>query len=108
VDAIMVKRVLMIAFHYPPMRGSSGIQRALKFSQYLPEFGWQPLVLTVNPRAYESVSHDQMCEVSDHVRVARAFALDTARHLSLRGRYPGLLALPDRWISWWLGAVPRG
>ena len=27
--------------------GSSGIQRTLKFAQYLPAHGWQPLVLTV-------------------------------------------------------------
>ena len=24
------------------------------------------------------------------------------------GRYPGFAARPDRWISWWLGAVPKG
>jgi len=33
-----MKRILMIAFHYPPLRGSSGIQRTLKFSRYLPEY----------------------------------------------------------------------
>jgi hypothetical protein len=32
--------------------------------------------------------------------VKRAFALDTKRHLGIKGRYPGLLALPDRWTSW--------
>ena len=37
----------MIAFHYPPMRGSSGIQRTLTFSQHLPRHGWQPLLLSV-------------------------------------------------------------
>src|ERR1041384_1514447 len=34
--------------------------------------------------------------------------LGFARHLSLKGRYPALLARPDRWISWWFGAVPKG
>jgi hypothetical protein len=24
------------------------------------------------------------------------------------GRYPRFLSLPDRWVSWWLGAVPLG
>ena len=104
----MVKRVLMIAYHYPPLHGSSGIQRTLKFSQYLPEFGWQPLVLTAHPRAYAAVSEDQMRELPKDLVISRAFALDTAKHLSLRGAYPGLLALPDRWASWWLGAVPAG
>lgn len=105
-DRIMVKRVLMIAFHYPPLRGSSGIQRTLKFSRYIKAHGWDPMVLTASPRAYASTSHDQMAEIPDGVQVNRAFALDTARHLSFRGRYLGMLALPDRWISWWLGAVP--
>lgn len=104
----MVKRVLMIAYHYPPSRGSSGIQRTLKFSRYLPEFGWEPIVLTAHPRAYPSIAHDQVGEVPDQVPVHRAFALDTSRHLSVMGRYPGMLALPDRWVSWWLGAVPAG
>jgi glycosyltransferase involved in cell wall biosynthesis len=104
----MVKRVLMIAYHYPPLRGSSGIQRTLKFSRYLPEFGWDPIVLTAHPRAYSSTGNDQIGEIPDRVPVHRAFALDTSRHLSVMGRYPGLLALPDRWISWWLGAVPAG
>lgn len=104
----MVKRVLMIAFHYPPMRGSSGIQRTLKFSQYLPEFGWEPIVLTAHPRAYSSTSNHQIQEISDQLPVYRAFALDASRHLSFMGRYPGLLALPDRWISWLMGAVPLG
>jgi hypothetical protein len=50
-DRVMVKRVLMIAFHYPPMHGSSGIQRTLKFSQYLPRSGWEPIILSAHPRA---------------------------------------------------------
>jgi hypothetical protein len=104
----MVKRVLMVAYHYPPLHGSSGIQRTLKFSQYLPQFGWQPLVLTAHPRAYSAVSEDQMRELPQELVVERAFALDSAKHLSLRGGYPGFLALPDRWVSWWLGAAPAG
>ncbi|ARO86535.1 glycosyltransferase [Nitrosospira lacus] len=104
----MVKRVLMIAFHFPPMRGSSGILRTLKFSRYLPEFDWEPIVLTAHPRAYASTSNDQAGEIADRVAVYRAFALDTSRHLSFMGRYPTLLALPDRWASWSLGAVPMG
>jgi len=95
----------MIAFHYPPASVSSGIQRTLKFSAYLPEMGWQPSVLTVHPRAHEHQSTEQLREIPDSVVVRRAFALDAARHLSIRGRYPLLLSLPDKWASWWLGGV---
>jgi len=102
-----MKRLLMIAYHFPPFAASSGIQRTLGFARHLPAFGWEPLVLTAHPRAYEHRD-------SGHVKlpaamvVEPAFALDTARQLSLMGRYPGFAARPDRWISWWLGAVPKG
>ena len=104
----MVKRVLMIAFHYPPVKGSSGVHRTLKFSQYLPELGWEPIILTVHPRAYEGTSSEQMHEIPDSVKVHRAFALDTRKHLGVAGIYPKRLALPDRWVSWTLGAIPTG
>ena len=102
------KRVLMIAFHFPPLRGSSGIQRTLKFAQYLPQFGWQPVVLSAHPRAYAQTGDDQMRDITADVVVHRAFALDTARHLSFKGRYVGWMALPDRWATWALGAIPAG
>jgi glycosyltransferase involved in cell wall biosynthesis len=38
--------VLMISYYFPPM-GGAGVQRTLKFVKYLPEYGWQPHVLTV-------------------------------------------------------------
>lgn len=106
--AVMVKRVLMIAYHFPPLTGSSGIQRTLTFTRYLPEYGWEPLVLTTHPRAYPLSSHDQLTLVPQQLTVRRAFALDAARHLSFKGRYPGFLAVPDRWSSWLAGAIPAG
>src|SRR5215510_13823207 len=99
-----MNKILMIAFHYPPLRGSSGIQRTLKFSRYLPDYGWQPIILTAKPQAYPQVGEDQLHEIPESVPVIRAFALDTARHLSFRGYYLRRMALPDRWVSWWLGA----
>ena len=96
----------MIAFHVPPLRGSSGIQRTLGFARYLPDFGWEPHILSAHPRAYEAT--DSGTGQSVDVPIHRAFALDTARHLAMRGRYPATLALPDRWASWWLGALPSG
>ena len=98
----------MIAYHYPPLRGSSGIQRTLAFSRDLREFGWQPIVLSANPRAYPGTGADQLRDIPADVPVYRPFALDTSRHLSIRGAYPQALALPDRWSSWLLGAVPAG
>ena len=104
----MKRRVLLIAYHYPPVKVSSGIQRTLKFSAYLRENGWEPMVLTISPRAYEHISNDQMAEIPARMVVERAFVLDTSRHLSIGNRYPGWMAQPDRWVSWLPGAVWRG
>lgn len=103
-----MKRILLIAYHFPPLRGSSGIQRTLRFAKYLPEFGWDPIILTTAARAYPDTSPDQLADVPAGLHVCRAFALDAARHLSIANRYPGFLARPDRWLSWWFGAVPAG
>jgi len=103
-----MKRVLMVAYHFPPLAGSSGIQRTLRFVQHLPKFDWQPMVLTANPLAYERTSRDLDAEVPPETIVHRAFALDTARHLALGGRYWSALARPDRWVSWRFAAVRAG
>jgi hypothetical protein len=103
-----MRRVLMIAYHYPPLRGSSGIQRTLAFSRDLREFGWQPIVLAAHPRAYPGIGDDQLKDIPADVPVYRPFALDASRHLAIRGAYPQAVALPDRWSSWALGAVPAG
>ena len=38
-----MKRVLIITYYWPPS-GGSGVQRWLKMSKYLPEYGWQPVI----------------------------------------------------------------
>src|SRR6476619_6586829 len=75
----VANKVLMVAFHFPPQRGSSGIQRTLKFAQYLPAHGWQPLVLSAHPRAYADAGGGPYAGPAE---VTRAFALDSARHLA--------------------------
>lgn len=103
-----MKRILMIAYHFPPLAGSSGIQRTLRFVQHLPKFGWEPIVLSADPRAYERTSDDLMPEIPEETIVSRAFALDTARHLSLQGRYIAAMARPDRWVSWKFAGIHQG
>lgn len=102
------KRILMTAFHFPPQAGSSGILRTLNFVKYLPRSGWEPMVLTAHPRAYEETRDDLLKSIPEGTRVIRAQALDAARHLSIRRKYLRLCALPDRWSSWWIGAMRAG
>ena len=103
-----MKRVLMIAYHYPPVRGSSGVHRTLAFSRHLREHGWEPVILSVNPRAYVSTADDQMGDIPEGAVVKRSFALDAARHLALGGRHFLRTALPDRWSNWSWRGVPDG
>jgi glycosyltransferase involved in cell wall biosynthesis len=100
-----MKKVLIIAFHFPPQAGSSGLLRSLKFTKYLVLEGWQPTVLTAHPRAYESLDPARLDEVPPKVKVVRSFALDTQRHLSVGGRYLKWTALPDRWVTWCVSAA---
>lgn len=103
-----MKRLLMIAYHFPPQKGSSGKLRTLKFARYLPRHGWEPIILSVHPRAYPAVDENPDKEIPPGTRVQRAFGMDTARHLSIHGKYPRLLALPDRWATWWVGGLLSG
>jgi len=100
-----VRPILLVAFHFPPLTGSSGIQRTLRFAQYLPEFGWKPTVLSIAPHAYEAWDEKTLDQVPPGCEVIRARGYDAARELSIAGRYPGFLAIPDRWANWaWLNA----
>ncbi len=101
-------KVLLIAFHFPPFKGSSGLERTLAFCRNLPAQGWQSVILSAHPRAFARTSEERLTDIPAEVRVERPFALDTVRHLSIRGRHLPWTALPDRWVSWLAGAVPRG
>jgi glycosyltransferase involved in cell wall biosynthesis len=100
--------VLIIAYHFPPQAGSSGLLRTLKYCRYLRESGWQATVLTTNPRAYEKIDERSLDSIPKDVTVIRSFALDAKKHMGIGGRYFRYLALPDRWVSWILSGVPSG
>jgi len=51
-----MKRLLIITYYWPPT-GGSGVQRWVKFSKYLPEHGWQPVVYT--PENPEQLARDE-------------------------------------------------
>jgi hypothetical protein len=40
-----VKRVAVVAYHFPPV-GGAGVQRSTALVRYLPEFGYEPVVIT--------------------------------------------------------------
>jgi glycosyltransferase involved in cell wall biosynthesis len=80
--------------------------RTIKFCEHLPDCHWRPIVLAPNARAYPV--DGPPAETPAGIEVHRAFALDVARHLSVNGAYFNWMAIPDRWNTWLLGAVPLG
>ncbi|MBN8489507.1 MAG: glycosyltransferase, partial [Burkholderiales bacterium] len=104
----MTRRILLIAFHFPPIKVSSGLERTLALTRHLGAHGWEPLVLSASPKAYPGVSDERMGQIPAGTVVRRPFARDASRSLAIAGRYPRFVTLPDRWASWLLGAVPAG
>jgi glycosyltransferase involved in cell wall biosynthesis len=110
------QRVLMIAHQFPPA-GGSGSNRALAFARYLPENGWEPIVVTPGP-AWASNRDDrlidelppQLCVLRTRSFEARASrpALTRASRGGGRSRFPPALRsnlghlkrFPDAHLGW--------
>lgn len=60
------QKILIITYYWPPA-GGPGVQRWLKFAKYLPEFGLDPIILTVDPKTatYPIVDDSLTLETSD-------------------------------------------
>ncbi len=67
-----MRKVLIITYYWPPS-GGSGVQRWLKFVKYLPEFGWEPVVLTVDEQkaSYPQIDQTLQQDIPNSVRVER-------------------------------------
>jgi glycosyltransferase involved in cell wall biosynthesis len=113
------RKVLVIAYYFPPM-GLSGVQRTLKFVKYLPDFGWQPTVLTVTPTGYFAQDQSLLDEISSRdVLIERVGSLDPNRLFKKKGvvkmpseRWRKILTylsdtffIPDNKIGWKKKAV---
>lgn len=69
--------VLFISYYFPPS-GGSGVQRPLKMVKYLEEFGWTPIVLTVDPEhaSYPGLDHSMAEEIPPTTEVYRTQSWD--------------------------------
>src|SRR5205085_8408172 len=127
-----VKRVLVIAWQYPPVSGS-GVQRTTKFVKYLPSWNWLPSVLTVANPSVPVLDHSLGDEVSNDIVVRRARTFEPGYGLkgkvsaggainpSAPGRKPRLASLkaaarrvvslalqPDPQVLWAPSAIREG
>lgn len=65
-----MKKVLIITYYFPPA-GGPGVQRWLKFTKYLPDFGVQPIVYIPENPTYPIIDNELESEISDKVIVIK-------------------------------------
>lgn len=64
------KNVLIITYYWPPSAGS-GVQRWLKFAQYLPEYGWNPIIFTPENPDFELKDESLLQKIPSGMEVLR-------------------------------------
>jgi glycosyltransferase involved in cell wall biosynthesis len=72
-----MNKVLIITYYWPPS-GGAGVQRWLKFSKYLPEFGWEPIILTIDPEfaAFPVTDSSLIEDIPANIKVYKTPATD--------------------------------
>ena len=104
-----MKRVLLFAYFFPPY-GSGGVYRSLKFTKYLPTFGWEPIVIAPRPKQYYwAFDYSLLKEIPEHIQVLRTRSLEPFHLFALLDRL-GLgklknimndyIFIPDNKIGW--------
>jgi glycosyltransferase involved in cell wall biosynthesis len=129
------RKVLMLAYVFPPFFSVGGSIRVVKFIKYLPALGWLPVVLTIDDqKEYETMrkvgSETLLSEIPPQVKIYRTTSgerslnsLEKEREFGQRNwltavivkvlggarRWvPRYLFLPDWYIAWLPFAVRRG
>jgi glycosyltransferase involved in cell wall biosynthesis len=104
------RRVLFVAYYFPPL-GGGGVQRSLAFTRYLPEHGFEPLVLTgpggedVQWGPVDSTLRGRL----DGVEVVRVEGPEPARTTGARCRAERWLRVEEPFSRWWVdGTVAAG
>lgn len=130
-----MKKVLIVTYYFPPS-GGPGVQRVLKFAKYLPEFGWHPVILTVEDGDYPARDPSLLKEIPESATIYRTRILEPYRlyrrltgkapdapvdveNIPLKGKSSSItesvaswirstLFIPDARIGWYPFAVRRG
>ncbi len=96
-------KVLVIAYYYPPM-GLSGVQRVLKFTKYMKQFGWEPTVITTDKTAYYAHDKSLMTEAEKaEIKIIRTGGKDPNSLLAKRGT----VKMPRESIRKFFGRVSK-
>jgi glycosyltransferase involved in cell wall biosynthesis len=124
-----MRRVLFVAYLYPPV-GGAGVQRSAKFVKYLPSYGWLPSVLTVANPSVPLIDTSLAIDTPQEVILRRARTLEpsyavksvvsagangnghsgSVRRLARRTAHTAvkLLLQPDPQVLWLPDAIREG
>jgi glycosyltransferase involved in cell wall biosynthesis len=83
-----MRRLLMVTYFFPPV-GGVGVERTLKHVAYLPENGWEPVVLAPANSAYRLVDDATLERVPAGTDVHRVATLEPGHLRKLIGRVVG-------------------
>jgi glycosyltransferase involved in cell wall biosynthesis len=98
------RRVLFLAYYFPPL-GGGGVQRSIAFTRYLPEFGYQPLVIS-RPSEGEVAWGPRDETLAARLRSdLQIFRVDGPEAPLGDGRAERWLRRPSRFATWWSSAV---
>ncbi|GAB5415994.1 MAG: glycosyltransferase family 4 protein [Crocinitomicaceae bacterium] len=70
-----MKKVLIISYYWPPA-GGPGVQRILKFSKFLPENGWMPIVIAPKNGTYPAIDESMLNDIPKECLVIRTKTLE--------------------------------
>ncbi|MCD6242608.1 glycosyltransferase family 4 protein [Candidatus Bathyarchaeota archaeon] len=107
-----MKKILMITYNFPPFV-TVGAIRPLKFAKYLPKFGWDPVILTVNhPGPFtRKLDHQFMKNDVKNIKVYKSFGFPlvwVAKGLRLFRINSKWFFIPDPHYGWFLHSVLLG
>ncbi|MCW3126988.1 MAG: PEP-CTERM/exosortase A-associated glycosyltransferase, family [Bacteroidetes bacterium] len=63
-----MKKVLIFTYYWPPA-GGIAVQRFMKFAKYLPQYGWEPIIITVKSGSYPFADESLVKELAPDLRV---------------------------------------
>lgn len=86
-----MRRVLMVTYFFPPV-GGVGVERSLKHVIYLPERGWEPVVVAPANSSYRIVDPATEARIPPGTEVHRAHGLEPGHLRRLVGRLAGRAA----------------
>jgi glycosyltransferase involved in cell wall biosynthesis len=65
-----MKKVLIITYYWPPA-GGSAVYRWLKFTKYLREFGWEPVVYTAENGEYSELDPENAKDIPEGITILK-------------------------------------